>query len=141
MATDFLEALADSNAVGLYIEEGISMCGGEAELYREVLASFCDDLQKRLSFLVSAPMDENGMKDFIIQAHAIKNLCAVVGAGPLSLDALNLELDGKAGDFGAVKKNLPAFREKLLLLLEYLDEIPLEGDFSETGTEIAAFDG
>jgi signal transduction histidine kinase/CheY-like chemotaxis protein len=97
---------------GVDVEHGIAMTGGTAARYRQVLALFRKDAEKRLGLLREAP-DEAGLPLFTTQVHALKSASASLGALPLSREAEKLEAAGKAGDLAFIRRELPGFAARL----------------------------
>jgi CheY-like chemotaxis protein len=100
---------------GLDTAKGIAMTGGTETGYRGVLAAYYKDALKRL-LLLENPPEKGDLSSFVIQVHALKSASASIGAVELSKEAAELERAGKAGDLPAIRKKLPAFRERLARL-------------------------
>jgi signal transduction histidine kinase/CheY-like chemotaxis protein len=125
---------------GINTKKGIAMTGGSLEGYKQVLAQFYRDVEKRLSdFNEAAPAES-----IAIHAHAIKSAAGTVGAEALSKAAAGLEAAGTAGDTGAIRGELPDFvanlRETMENIRQALDEGPKEAG-NAGGEELAAFFG
>ena len=111
---------------GIDTKKGISMMGGSKTGYRKVLSTFCNDAQKRLQFLRTAP-EKDGIRAFVIQVHAIKGAAASVGAEEISAYAAKLETAGREENISLVEESLGEF---VRLLSEMAENIAsaLEND-------------
>ena len=101
---------------GVDVKQGIAMTGRTTAGYRQVLALFRKDAEKRLGMLLEAP-DEDGLSDFTTHVHALKSASASLGALGLSHDAERLEAAGKAGDLAFIRQELPNFAASLKELI------------------------
>jgi HPt (histidine-containing phosphotransfer) domain-containing protein len=104
-----------SQIPGLNVLEGLALCGGDQGIYKEVLEIYIQDAAERLphfkSFqeaLAGTPA-EDAVRNFAIEAHALKSASANIGAGALSAQAKSLELAGKASELDVIRMELPAF--------------------------------
>jgi CheY-like chemotaxis protein/HPt (histidine-containing phosphotransfer) domain-containing protein len=102
---------------GVDIKQGIAMTGGTVVRYRQVLDSFCKDIEERLPVLKSVP-EAAVLPEFTTQVHALKSVLFSIGAAETSIMAAKLEAAGKAGDIEYIRINLPGFAEQLVGLRE-----------------------
>jgi len=102
---------------GIDVKKGITMTGGTAALYRQVLTAFRKDAEERLPLLRAAPAPD-ALAAFTTQVHALKSASASMGAGEFSAKAAALETAGKAGDMAFIEKQLPAFVKQLSELVD-----------------------
>jgi HPt (histidine-containing phosphotransfer) domain-containing protein len=93
------------------------MTGGTLALYRQVLYSFCKDVEERLPVLQNMP-EAADLPEFTIHVHALKSVSFSIGAAEISAMAVKLEEAGKAGDMEYIRENLPLFAEQLAELGE-----------------------
>jgi HPt (histidine-containing phosphotransfer) domain-containing protein len=77
-------------------------------LYREVLLSFCKDVEERLPILKNVPKAA-ALPKFTTEVHALKSAAASIGAADISAMAAKLEAAGKAADIDYIRENLPGF--------------------------------
>jgi HPt (histidine-containing phosphotransfer) domain-containing protein len=56
------------------------------------------------------------LKEYTVAVHALKGICASIGADGLASEAALLEEAGRAGDRDAIREKLPAFCEKAAAL-------------------------
>jgi signal transduction histidine kinase/CheY-like chemotaxis protein len=102
---------------GINTEIGLTMTGGTESLYREVLELFRRDAEKRLEILQNVP-DNNNLRLFITQVHALKSASANIGAIELSEKARVLEDAGNSADFQTIFDKLPEFSKNLSFLID-----------------------
>ncbi|MDR2053120.1 MAG: response regulator [Treponema sp.] len=105
------------NIPGVDTAKGIAMTGGTVEGYKKVLSQFYKDAQERLALLQEPPEPE-ALPVFVTQVHALKSASATIGAEIVSVEAARLEAAGKAGGIATIQERLPAFTEKLAVLIE-----------------------
>jgi signal transduction histidine kinase/DNA-binding response OmpR family regulator len=102
---------------GVDVARGIRTMGGSEQSYRALLAIFREDVLERLDVLREAPEEED-MRAFVTQVHALKSAAGNIGALALSADAARLEEAGRRGDAGTIRSELNSFREALIRLAE-----------------------
>jgi HPt (histidine-containing phosphotransfer) domain-containing protein len=101
---------------GIDTKHGIEMTGRSESSYREVLALFCRDADERLEMLKEVPNEET-LKLFITQVHALKSAASSIGAAKLSESAELLEQAGKRGDIALIRAKLDIFRVELIVIV------------------------
>jgi HPt (histidine-containing phosphotransfer) domain-containing protein len=106
-----------ANIPGVDVQQGIAMTGGTMKGYHAVLSMFSKDAEKRLPLLKTIP-NADALPAFVTQVHALKSASATIGAAEVSARAAELEAAGKAEDFAFIEKQLPAFAEQLVELVE-----------------------
>ncbi|MDR3139035.1 MAG: response regulator [Treponema sp.] len=104
---------------GLNTEAGIAGTGGSEDIYREILAVYCQDARDRFELLRRPPEAEQ-LPLFITSIHALKSASASIGAAELSAEAANLEAAGKQGDMAFITEHLGRFYENLKTLTEQI---------------------
>ena len=106
---------------GVDTAKGIAMTGGTLLTYKQVLSLFCKDIEQRLPLLQKTPETDPPLADIlptlVTNIHALKSASASIGAAEVSAQAAELETMGKAGDLAFIRKNLPAFAERLAELI------------------------
>ena len=108
----FNGALQIEDIDGLDIKNGIKLVGGNEEVYIDMLAIFCGDVEERLPLLSSVP-EAGTLETFITEVHAIKSAAKYIGAVNVSALAAELETAGEAGDFELIQDKLSSFVEQL----------------------------
>ncbi len=99
---------------GIDLTVGLEHTGGNQELYREILEITCEDGLKKLKELNHA-LEEGDMKNYTIQAHALKSAAANIGAMELAELAKLHEFAGKEQNHAYITETAP------LLLKQYQD--------------------
>jgi signal transduction histidine kinase/CheY-like chemotaxis protein/HPt (histidine-containing phosphotransfer) domain-containing protein len=101
---------------GVDVQRGITMTGGTAASYKQVLALFRKDAQDRLPILQTLP-DAGDIPTFVTQVHALKSASGSLGAIEISAKAALLEAAGKIGDIKYIKENLDGFAQGIAELV------------------------
>jgi HPt (histidine-containing phosphotransfer) domain-containing protein len=81
------------------------VCMEDAELMRELATSLIDDTASHIPELAEA-VDQADSPRCASLAHYVKGACANVGAASMAALLKTIELDAKAGDFGACHASL-----------------------------------
>jgi signal transduction histidine kinase/CheY-like chemotaxis protein len=102
---------------GIDVQKGITMTGGTAAAYTQVLSLFCKDAQDRLPLLQKTP-EAAAMSAFITQVHALKSALASLGAEKVSAEAAELEAAGKTANTAFISEHLPVFAQQLAELVK-----------------------
>ncbi|MBR1443616.1 MAG: response regulator, partial [Firmicutes bacterium] len=68
------------------VKKGMNFCGGKFEDYIEILKDFCKDIPVRCAYLKKLAQEKD-IKNYQIDAHAIKSVCASIGAQEMSDEA------------------------------------------------------
>jgi len=110
------------NIPGIDIQRGIKMTGGSADIYCEILATFCEDVEERLPLLRTTP-NESNLTDFTTMVHALKSASASIAAAEVSAQAAALEAAGGEGNLTLIKRQLPGFAEQLTELVENINVV------------------
>ena len=88
---------------GVDVERGIAYSGaGNADYYFAVLETFCNEITEKLVLLEKCVAEED-FPCYTIHVHAIKSVCASIGANDVSQDAMALETATRSGDFDFIK--------------------------------------
>jgi len=102
---------------GIDAEKAIERIGiGPAE-YMGLLSSLRMEAEKRLPALLAMPSPET-LPELAGHAHALKGMCASLGAHEISEGAAALEAAAKAGDLALVEERLSGFAESLAQMAE-----------------------
>ena len=97
---------------GMDYETALMNSAGEEDFLKEIISDICDECDTRTERMRSLLMEDN-LKDYSVEAHALKGLMATVGVSPLSEHAKKHEFESKAGNAEWVKQDSEA------LLSEY----------------------
>ncbi|MGN0603382.1 MAG: ATP-binding protein [Oscillospiraceae bacterium] len=106
-------------------EVGAKYTGGDIEAYNDILALYvrkAPELSERIERL----FDEKDWKNYVIEVHALKSSSLTIGSKQLSELAKELELSGKAGNYGVIEEKngelLALYKKVAELGKEYLGE-------------------
>ena len=91
------------------VEAGIASAG-DKDTYLVVCRSFYDTAKERMD-MIKAYYDEEDIKNYTIQVHALKSSARLIGANELSTKALELELAGKENNLNIITANTGAALE------------------------------
>jgi HPt (histidine-containing phosphotransfer) domain-containing protein len=100
---------------GIDTAQGIEALGGDEELYIDVLAAFCEDVEKWRSVVAAYP-ETTALKSFITAVHGFKSAARSIGASAAGDFAYGVEKAAKEGELAAVD----ADRGALLRLMHEL---------------------
>ena len=113
---------------GVDTAKGISLTGGTAESYQQVLSMFRKDTEERMQKLrffiyesVSSgdgQFPEKHLQSFATQIQALKSASATLGAAEISAEAARFEAAGKERNLTFIQDNLPSFVEHLAELVK-----------------------
>ncbi|MBR1735536.1 MAG: response regulator, partial [Firmicutes bacterium] len=99
------------------VKKGVNYCGGKFENYIEILKDFCKDIPVRASYLKKLAQEKD-LKNYQIDAHAIKSVCASIGAQDISDEAKKHEYAAKDSDEEFIIANVDDFTENLSHLVK-----------------------
>ncbi|MCL2152033.1 MAG: ATP-binding protein [Oscillospiraceae bacterium] len=88
---------------GVNEKKGLSIYGGDADIYISVLRSFATHTPTVIESL--RDVTEEGLKVYAINVHGLKGSSSNIGAQELSKKAERMEMAAKAGDFEEVQAN------------------------------------
>ena len=98
-------------------ELGLSYCLNSEDIYQEILAGFCEQVEEYLSPLDVAFHAEN-WEQYVIITHALKGNSLNIGASDFSKLSLKHELAGKERNIEFIKAEYPLYLEALNQLFE-----------------------
>ncbi|GBU27876.1 hypothetical protein R84B8_01419 [Treponema sp. R8-4-B8] len=96
---------------GVDVQKGVALLRGSLKTYKNILSLFCKDADERLPLLQN--LSETDLPSFIINVHALKSVCASIGAAEASTLAAELEAAGKSSDMVFISGHLPVFIQQL----------------------------
>ena len=106
---------------GLDVEEGLKNCGSQ-KLFLELLGDFHRLIEPKCTKLEQC-LQEDRIRDYTIEVHALKNTARMIGAMELSQKFYRMEQLGNEGKTDEIKEELPAllelYRSYELLLAPY----------------------
>ncbi len=84
--------------------KGLSYTGGDTEAYYEILDIYTKKGEEKLQYISELYSNAN-WKNYIIEVHALKSSSLGIGCSSLSELANQLEMAGKAQDYGTIHKH------------------------------------
>ena len=100
-----LDSIKDKLArLGIDIETGLMYCGGDTDLYDELILQFAEEASDKRKKL-RAFYNDKDMKNYEIIIHAAKSTSKMIGAGELSDDAMKLERAAHDFDMSYIDEN------------------------------------
>ncbi|MBP3717986.1 MAG: response regulator [Eubacterium sp.] len=90
--------------LGIDIETGLMYCGGDTDLYDELILQFAEEASDKRKKL-RAFYNDKDMKNYEIIIHAAKSTSKMIGAGELSDDAMKLEHAAHDFDMNYIDEN------------------------------------
>ena len=100
---------------------GIYYCGGDAELYKEVLSDWCEETKQELDRL-QAYLAAGDLKNYAVLAHAIKGTALTIGASEFAARAKRHQLAADAGDIAFIQKDFDSFSKEGAALIAEAEE-------------------
>ena len=91
------------NSVLLDPDKGLAYTGGDDEVYREILAVYVKKGIEKIE-QIGMLFNEKDWKNYVIEVQALKSTSMSDGAEKLSVLAKELELAGKAENYGVIEK-------------------------------------
>ena len=90
--------------LGINIDTGLMYCGGDTDLYDELILQFAEEASDKRKKL-RAFYNDKDMKNYEIIIHAAKSTSKMIGAGELSEDAMKLEHAAHDFDMSYIDEN------------------------------------
>ena len=120
---------------GIDVSEGIKNSGSE-KLFYELLGDFYKLIDMKSAKLERC-LEENQIKDYTIEVHALKNTARMIGAMELSGMSYELEVLGNANDVEKIKEKSP---KHIALYRSYKDKLKQYGEVAEKETKSVSYD-
>lgn len=120
---------------GINFAVGLEHTGGDEALYKEILEITCQDGPKKLKELNHA-LEEGDIKNYTIQAHALKSVAANIGAIELSELAKLHEFAGKEQNHSYITDTAPLLLKQYQDILNGIKEYLYQEDFEEFSKKI-----
>jgi CheY-like chemotaxis protein len=92
---------------GVDAEKGLSLYDDDIDIYLSVLQTFAETTQEVLNRLRN--VSEETLKDYVINVHGVKSICANIGAQKAREKALELEMAAKAGNLNVLLAKTDSF--------------------------------
>lgn len=114
-----IDDLADR---GFDVEDGIEMCAGDEELYREVLQEALEEGEEKIP-LIRRLYEERDYERYLVEVHGLKNAMRSIGANHLSEAAKVQEFAVKEQDYGKIDDNVEALLDEYREVVDALREL------------------
>lgn len=105
-STDKLESALynpESENALINTETGLFYTGGDFDAYIDILSIFVKKGEEK-NTLINKLFEKKDWKNYVIEVHALKSSSLSIGSEKLSNLAKELELAGKAGDYGVIEE-------------------------------------
>lgn len=96
-----------------------TMCGGDDDLVRDVVAEFLETVPEIVEAMESAA-DANDLAKLQDRAHALKGTCLTLGADPLGELCRGIEMAARSGDMTTMADRVQAARREYMALSQVL---------------------
>ncbi len=116
--TNAVKAKAQLTIEGLDVEQGIKYSGSK-EMFLELLGDYYLLIDTKTN-KIKRCIEDNLIKDYTIEVHALKNTSRLIGAMELAQDFEYLEQLGKQGDVENIKLHTQAVLDKFMSYKEIL---------------------
>lgn len=107
------------------IEEALSICAEDMELYMDILGTALEEGERKLP-IISESAERKDYERYHIEVHGLKNAMRAIGAMELSSLSLEQEQAAKAKNYEKIDKDAPVLIEKYKEVLDILKEIFIE---------------
>lgn len=117
-----IQTVEDLSARGFHVEEGIEMCGGDEELYMEVLEAALEEGKEKIP-LIRELYENSDYARYCIEVHGLKNAMKSIGAEHLSQAAKAQEFAVKENDLQLVEDGIDALLREYQEVVDALEEL------------------
>ena len=107
---------------GFDIEEGIAMCGGDEEIYLEVLDAALEEGREKLP-LIRKCYEQKDFERYCIEMHGLKNAMKSIGAKQLSDAAKEQEFAVKENNLHLVDERVDDVLKQYQSVVDTLEEL------------------
>ena len=119
---DPVRTIDDLENRGFDVEEGITMCGGDEEIYLEVLDAALEEGKEKLS-LIRDCYERKDFKRYCIEMHGLKNAMKSIGAKQLSEAAKEQEFAVKETNLHIVDERVNDVLAQYQSVIDTLEEL------------------
>ena len=127
---------------GLDMQLSLDNYGGSVRIYHNILKTYYFDIKQRQPELEEL-FRQRDIRRFTIYTHAIKSASRGAGANELGEMAFQLEKAGNEGDWDAIQRLYPSFRDALGATVrnvgKYVEKYLIQAPKSEEQAALAAF--
>ncbi len=112
-----IQRFEDLTSKGFDVKEGIKLCGGDEEIYMEVLWAAMEEGKEKIP-LIRSVYDQKDYERYRIEVHGLKNAMRSIGATYLSELAAQQEVAVKKRDLAAMEIGV----EELLTQYQFVED-------------------
>lgn len=112
----------DLETRGFNVDEGIALCGGDEEIYIEVLDAALEEGREKLPFIREC-YERKDFERYGIEMHGLKNAMKSIGADDLSEAAKEQEFAVKENNLGLVDEKVEQVLGQYQDIVNALEEL------------------
>ncbi|MCL2006209.1 MAG: hypothetical protein FWG73_08620 [Planctomycetaceae bacterium] len=120
-SVDQAMGLRSRQIVGLDIVKGLDRFDGNEDTYLKLLRSYLNSIRSIIGAI--EVVSETGLADYTLAVHSIKGTSRDILALPIGDEAAEMEKAAKARDFEFLQECNPAFRDRVLQLLDDIENL------------------
>lgn len=117
-----VRSVSDLEKRGFDVEEGISICAGDEEIYLEVLDAALEEGREKLP-LIRECYERKDFERYCIEMHGLKNAMKSIGANQLSETAKEQEFAVKENNLQVVDEKVDEILAQYQNVIDALEEL------------------
>lgn len=117
-----VRTIDDLETRGFNVDEGIALCGGDEEIYIEVLDAALEEGREKLPFIREC-YERKDFERYGIEMHGLKNAMKSIGADDLSEAAKEQEFAVKENNLGLVDEKVEQVLGQYQDIVNALEEL------------------
>lgn len=117
-----VRSVSDLEKRGFDVEEGISICAGDEEIYLEVLDAALEEGKEKLP-LIRECYERKDFERYCIEMHGLKNAMKSIGANQLSETAKEQEFAVKENNLQVVDEKVDEILAQYQNVIDALEEL------------------
>lgn len=117
-----MRTLDDLKNKGFNVEEGIRLCGGDEEIYMEVIWAAMEEGREKIP-LIRKIYAEGDYERYRIEVHGLKNAMKSIGANYLSQLAGEQEQAAKMENYAVMKVGVEELLQQYQIVVDALAEL------------------
>lgn len=121
-----LRTLEDLKQKGFNVKEGIELCGGDEEIYMEVIWAAMEEGRAKIP-LIRKVYSEGDYERYLIEVHGLKNAMKSIGANYLSQLAAEQEQAVRMENYAVMKVGVEELLQQYQIVVDALAELLGEG--------------
>lgn len=117
-----VQAFEDLTVKGFNVEEGIKLCGGDEEIYMEVLWAAMEEGKEKIP-LIRKVFAERDLARYCIEVHGLKNAMRSIGATYLAQLAAEQETAVKEENYAELEVGVEEMLTQYQFVVDALKEL------------------